>query len=38
MHSGRFVLLDGHWQIRAYYDGSELDTERVVGDSRSLLR
>lgn len=38
IHSGRFVLIDRHWQIRAYYDGSELDTGRVVGDIRSLLR
>lgn len=38
MHSGRFVLIDRQWRIRAYYDGRELDPERVVRDVREVLR
>lgn len=38
MHSGRFVLIDRQWRIRAYYDGRELDLDRVVADIRQLLR
>lgn len=37
MHSGRFVLIDGQGRIRAYYDGRELDLDRVIGDIRQLL-
>ena len=38
MHSGRFVLIDRRWRIRAYYDGREIDVEQTVRDVRELLR
>jgi protein SCO1 len=38
MHSGRFVLIDRDWQVRAYYDGSVLDLDRVVADIRKVMR
>lgn len=38
MHSNRFVLIDPRGHIRAYYDGLELDLDRVVAGIRSLLR
>lgn len=38
MHSGRFVLIDRQWRIRAYYDGTDLDLDRVLSDVRQLLR
>ncbi len=38
MHSGRFVLIDPQERIRAYYDGRELDIDRVVREIRQLLR
>ncbi|MBI3979686.1 MAG: SCO family protein [Chloroflexi bacterium] len=38
MHSGRFVLIDRQWRIRAYYDGRDLDVEQVVRDLRQVLR
>lgn len=38
MHSGRFVLIDRDWRIRAYYDGQEIEPERVLGDIRQVLR
>ncbi len=38
MHSGRFVLIDRDWRIRAYYDGREIEPERVQRDVRQLLR
>ena len=38
MHSNRFVLIDRRGGIRAYYDGLELDLERVLRDVRHLLR
>lgn len=38
MHSNRFVLIDLHGRIRAYYDGLALDLDRVVRDVRWLLR
>ena len=38
MHSGRFVLIDRHWQVRANYDGRELDPDQVVRDIRQFLR
>lgn len=38
MHSGRFVLIDRQWRIRAYYDGREFDLERALTDIRYLLR
>ncbi len=37
IHSGRFVLIDRQWRIRAYYDGTQLDLEQVVGHIRQLL-
>lgn len=37
VHSSRFVLLDREGRIRAYYDGLELDLDRVVRDMRQLL-
>ena len=37
MHSGRFVLIDRDWRIRAYYDGREIEPERVLRDVRQLL-
>lgn len=37
MHSGRFVLIDRDWRIRAYYDGREIDPERVIRDVRQVL-
>ena len=38
MHSGRFALIDGQGHIRTYYDGRELDLERVLRDIHELLR
>ncbi len=38
MHSGRFVLVDPQGRIRAFYDGRELDIDRVVQEIRQLLR
>lgn len=37
MHSGRFVLIDRDWRIRAYYDGRDIEPERVLRDVRQLL-
>lgn len=37
-HSGRFVLIDRQGRIRAYYDGTDVELDRIVGDIRSLLR
>jgi len=37
MHSGRFVLIDRQWRVRAYYDGSELDLDKILRDVRQLL-
>jgi protein SCO1/2 len=37
MHSGRFVLIDKDWRIRAYYDSREIDAERVLRDVTRLL-
>ncbi len=37
MHSNRFVLIDPRGQIRAYYDGLDVELDRVVADLRSLL-
>jgi protein SCO1/2 len=37
MHSGRFVLIDRDWRIRAYYDGREIEPERVLRDIRQVL-
>ncbi len=36
MHSGRFILLDQQGRIRAYYQGPELDPERVLADIQAL--
>jgi protein SCO1 len=38
MHSGRFVLIDRDWQVRAYYEGSEVSFDRVVNDVQQLMR
>jgi protein SCO1/2 len=37
-HSNRFVLIDGHGQVRAYYRGEELNVDEVVRDIRRLAR
>jgi len=37
MHSGRFVLIDRDWRIRAYYDGREIESERVLREARQIL-
>jgi len=37
MHSGRFVLIDRDWRIRAYYDGREIEPERVLREARQIL-
>lgn len=37
MHSGQFVLIDKQGCIRAYYDGQEVDLERVVRDIHRLV-
>lgn len=37
-HSGRFVLIDRKGRIRAYYDGTDVELDRMVDDIRSLLR
>jgi protein SCO1 len=36
LHSGRLVLIDREGRIRAYYDTSDLDIDRVVRDIRVL--
>lgn len=38
MHSGRFVVIDRRWQIRAYYDGRDLDQERLLRAVHELQR
>jgi protein SCO1 len=38
MHGSRFALLDQQWRIRGWYDGQDLDIDRVVRDVRQLLR
>ena len=38
MHGGRFALIDRQWRVRAWYDGQDLDPDRVLGDIRQLLR
>lgn len=38
MHGTRFVLIDPQGRIRAYYEGRDLDLDRVVGDIRRLRR
>ena len=38
LHRGRFVLIDREWQIRAYYEGMEVQVEQVVADIRELSR
>lgn len=37
-HSGRVVLVDGAGQIRAYYDGTDLDPDEVVRDLQAIDR
>lgn len=37
-HSGRIALVDPQGQIRAYYEGVELDLAKVVADARALTR
>jgi protein SCO1/2 len=36
-HSGRFVLIDREGRIRAYYDGTDVELDRIIRDIRSLL-
>jgi cytochrome oxidase Cu insertion factor (SCO1/SenC/PrrC family) len=37
-HSTRFVLIDGHAQIRGYYETSETDAiSRLISDAKLLL-
>jgi len=36
-HSGRIALVDQAGTIRAYYDGTELDRERVIREVRTLV-
>lgn len=36
LHSNRFVLVDREGRMRAFYDGLELDLDRVVRDIRAL--
>lgn len=36
LHSNRFVLVDRAGRMRAFYDGLELDLDRVVRDIRAL--
>jgi protein SCO1/2 len=36
MHSHRFVLIDRGGRIRAYYEGRDLDPERLLGDVREV--
>ncbi|HEV8635238.1 MAG TPA: SCO family protein, partial [Chloroflexota bacterium] len=38
MHSGRFVLIDRQWRVRAVPDASDFDPDRAVADIRRLLR
>lgn len=38
MHSNRVVLIDGQGQIRAYYDGLQVDDQQVLRDIRRLVR
>lgn len=38
MHSGRFVLIDREWRIRAYYDGREFQADDVIADIRAVER
>lgn len=38
LHSKRFVLIDRAGRVRALYDGTELDADRVVTDIEALLR
>ena len=38
IHSGRFVLIDREGRIRAYYDGTDVELDRMVSNVRSLLR
>lgn len=35
-HSGRFVVIDRDWQIRAYHDSAELDLNVLVRQLRAL--
>lgn len=37
-HSGRVALVDGAGQIRAYYDGTDLDPDQVMRDLRAIDR
>lgn len=38
MHSNRFVLIDRRGHMRVFYDGLQLDLDRVVQDAWQLLR
>lgn len=35
-HSGRIALVDSQGQIRAYYDGTQVDLAKIVAEARSL--
>jgi len=35
-HSGRVVLVDPQGEVRAYYDGEQLDPARVIADIKKL--
>lgn len=37
-HSGRIALVDPTGQIRAYYDGTEMNEAQVIADIQGLLR
>lgn len=37
MHSNRFALIDREGRVRALYDGTELDIDRVMADIERLL-
>lgn len=36
MHSGRFVVIDRGWQVRAYHDSAELDQAALMAQLRVL--
>lgn len=38
MHSNRFVLIDRRGHMRVFYDGLEMEDDRVLRDLRTLLR
>lgn len=39
MHSGAFILMDGHHRIRGYYDGTlQEDTDQLIADIKVLKK